>query len=388
MIDQSTRDLSAFLESIDRFFSRLPSGEIQRRDQHHIPPYDFIPQLAELGLIRAGVPEGAGGLGLPWSVFCRLQERVGYHAQSVGSILNRIVSFGIMPLLMFGTETQKAALTPGLLDGKLLIALALSEPGAGSDARAVSTRAERRAEGWCVTGRKTWISDAGQADYLLTLCRMESDGPRRSFVALLVPRGAAGVSMTPIPKVGNNCMPSWDIGLDEVLVSDDLRLGEAGRGFETVTGTLRYSRAGLSAIILGSAQAALELAVNHALEREQFGRGLADFQVIRHRLVDMKIELRKARLMVYELARAIDAKEECDELAAMTKIVATDMFQYMTHHGMQILASAGYASDSPMQRYWRDSRLYTFGEGANEIQREIVARAMGLGTSHFPSSGN
>ena len=387
MTEPFAGELSAFLESIDQFFSRLPFGEIQRRDQEHIPPYDFIPQLAALGLIRAGIPESAGGLGLPWSVFCRLQERIGYHAQSVGSIMNRIVSFGVMPLLMFGTEAQKAELVPRLLDGQLLIALALSEPGAGSDARAVSTRAERCAGGWRVTGRKTWISDAGQADYLLTLCRMASDNPRRSFAALLVPRTAVGVAMTPIPKVGNNCMPSWDIGFDEVLVSDDLRLGEAGRGFETVTGTLRYSRASLSATILGSAQAAFELTLSHARERKQFGRSLADFQVIRHRLVDMKIELRKAKLMVYELARAIDAGEPCDEQAAMTKIVATDMFQYVTHHGMQILASAGYASDSPMQRYWRDSRLYTFGEGANEIQREIVARAMGLATSNSQAAG-
>ena len=203
-------------------------------------------------------------------------------------------------------------------------------------------------------------------------------GSRKSFVALLIPRDAPGVAMTSIAKVGNNCMPSWDIGFDDVVVPEDLRLGEAGRGFETITGTLRYSRISLSAIILGSAQAALDLAVSHAQERVQFGQSIGDFQVIRHRLVDMKVELIKARLMVYELARAVDADEPCEELAAMTKIVATDMFQFITHHGMQIMASAGYASESPMQRYWRDSRLYTFGEGANEIQREIVAREMGL----------
>ena len=172
MTGEFAAEQSAFLDTIDQFFGRLPQGEIQRRDQRHIPPYDFIPQLAELGLIRAPIPEHAGGLGLPWSVFCRLQERVGYHAQSVGSIMNRIISFGIMPLLIFGTETLKARLVPDLLDGRLLIALALSEPGAGSDARAVTTRAERTADGWKVTGRKTWISDAGHADYLLTLCRV------------------------------------------------------------------------------------------------------------------------------------------------------------------------------------------------------------------------
>ena len=372
-------ELTPILDAVDQFFRRLPPGEINRRDHAHQPPYDLVPQLAEMGLIRAAIPESAGGLGLPWSVFCRVQERIGYHAQHVGSILNRYISFGAMPLVIFGTEAQKAKFLPDLLDGKLLISLALSEPGAGSDARAATTRAERTADGWKVTGRKTWISDAGHSDYMMTLCRLvDPTLTRKSFVTLLIPREAPGVSMTIIPKVGNNCMPSWDIGFDDVIVSDDLRLGEVGKGFETITGTLRFSRASLSAGVLGAAQAALELAMTHAQERVQFGQPISEFQVIRHRLVDMKIEIQKAKLLVYELARAVDAGENCESIAAMAKLVATEAFQFVTNHGMQIMASAGYATDSAMQRYWRDSRMYSFGEGANEIQREIVAREMGL----------
>ncbi len=369
----------AILEAVERFCRDIPQSEVIRRDTEHIPPYDYIPHLAALGLTRAAVPERDGGLGLPWSLFCRIQERIGYHAQPVASILNRIVSFGILPLLQFGTDAQKAALLPGLLDGDALIALALSEPGAGSDARAVTTRAERYGQGWRISGRKTWISDADQASHLLTLCRLAGSGPPgEGLAAFLVPRHAAGVSMSLLPKVGNNCMPSYDIGFDDVAVADDDMLGAAGQGFRTITGTLRYSRASLSATLVGSAKAALDLATAHAGEREQFGRPLAGFQVIKHRLVDMRIETRKAELMVRELSRMIDDGEDSDEQAAMTKIVTTEMFQFVTDRGMQILASAGYAAESPMQRYWRDARLYSFGEGANEIQREIVARRMGL----------
>jgi alkylation response protein AidB-like acyl-CoA dehydrogenase len=366
------------LEAVERFCARLSPAEMARRDTEHVPPYDYLPLLGEMGLIRAPFPEAVGGLGLPWSLFCRIQESIGYHAQPIASILNRVVSFGGMPLLQFGTAAQKDRLLPPLLDGTALVALALSEPGAGSDARAVTTRATRVAEGWRVNGRKTWISDAGQADHLLTLCRIAGDRVGDGLVALLVPRAAPGVSMTIIPKVGNNCMPSWDIGFDDVVVPDTDRLGEVGSGFRTITGTLRFSRASLSATIVGSARAALDLAIAHAIERKQFGQSLTGFQVLRHRLVDMKMAVEKARLMVRELARVVDADEPSDELAAMTKIAATEMFQYVTDHGMQILASAGYATDSPMQRYWRDARLYSFGEGANEIQREIIARHMGL----------
>jgi alkylation response protein AidB-like acyl-CoA dehydrogenase len=124
----------AILEAVERFCRDIPQSEVVRRDAEHIPPYDYIPQLAALGLIRAAAPESVGGLGLPWSLFCRIQERIAYHAQPVASILNRIVSFGILPLLQFGTDAHKTALLPRLLDGGALVALALSEPGAGSDA--------------------------------------------------------------------------------------------------------------------------------------------------------------------------------------------------------------------------------------------------------------
>jgi alkylation response protein AidB-like acyl-CoA dehydrogenase len=367
----------AILDAVDAFFRDLDPADLLRRDEQHIPPYDFIPKLADLGLIAATLPEAVGGLALPWSVFCRVQETIAYYAQPVGSILNRLISFGALPILLFGTEAQKAMLLPPLLEGKALTALALSEPGAGSDARALTTRARQVDGGWRIAGRKTWISDADFATHLMTPCRL-ADEEKKVFVTLLVPRHADGVSMTLLPKVGNNCMPSFDIGYDEVFVPDDLRLGEVGKGFETVSGTLKYSRTSLSALLIGSATAVLDIAVKHARERVQFGKSLTEFQVIRHRLVDMRIEIEKARRLVYEFARAVDAGEDVDAFGAMTKIACSEMFQAVTDHGMQILASAGYAADSPMQMHWRNARLYTVGEGANEIQREIIARGMGL----------
>ncbi len=371
-----SQDAAAIADAVERFCrDRLKPEEVRRRDAGHVPPYDLIPALAQMGLIRAPFKSSDGGLDMPWSAFCHVQEQLGRHAYFAGSILNRLVTFGAMPLVKFGSEQQRYALLPQILSGQAMVALALSEPGAGSDARAVATRAIRDGAGWVVSGRKSWISDAGAASHMLTLCRTDGEG---EYTAFLVPRDTPGVAMTEIAKVGNNCMPSFDIGFDGVRISDSARLGAVGSGFDVVTGTLVYSRASMSATVVGCAQAALDLAVEHGRERVQFGRPVAQFQVIRHRLVDMRMEVVKARLLLRELARRIDAGEPAVDMAAMTKIAATEALQFVTDHGMQILASAGYCSESPMQRYWRDARLYSFGEGTNEIQREIVAREMGL----------
>jgi len=365
------------LAEVERFGTDLDPADMLRRDAEHVPPYDFLPQLGELGLIRAALPEEHGGLGLPWALFCRVQETIGYYAQPVGSILNRVISFGALPVILFGSEAQRSALLPDLLDGKLLVALALSEPGAGSDTRALTTRATKVDGGWRIDGRKTWISDAERADYLMTPCRIAGEDKKR-FVTFLVPRATAGIAMTGIPKVGNNCMPSFDIGYDEVFVSDEAVLGEVGRGMEPIHGTLKYSRTSLSALLIGAGRACVDLATMHARERIQFGQPISAFQAVRHKIVDMAVENEKARQIVYAFARAVDAGDDVDALGAMAKITATEMFQFVTDRGMQVLASAGYASDNPMQMHWRNARLYSIGEGANEIQREIIARTMGL----------
>ncbi|RAH98865.1 hypothetical protein DLJ53_24845 [Acuticoccus sediminis] len=369
-------DEQLVLQSVDAFCERhLTPAEVQRRDEAHTPANDLLVPMAEMGLIRAPFPEAVGGIDLPWSSMCKVQERLSYSAYFAGSILNRVLSFGIMPLMAHGTEAQKDALLPGLFDGQRVIALALTEPDVGSDARAVKTRAVRKGDGWVLNGRKTWISDAGGASHLLTLCRTPEEG-ERSLTAFLVPTDAPGIAMTTLPKVGNNCMPSYDIGLDDVPVADEWRLADVGKGFAAVTSALIYSRASQAATNVGLAQSAADLATQYARERHQFGRAIGEFQVIKHRLVDMHTEVMKARLMVRELARRIDMGEEPLEIAAMAKITATEALQFVVNHGMQIMASAGYSMDSAMQRHWRDARLFTFGEGSNEIQREIIAKVL------------
>jgi alkylation response protein AidB-like acyl-CoA dehydrogenase len=296
-----------------------------------------------------------------------------------GSLFSTTMGFGGMSLLTYGSEAQKEELLPRVIRGELRFSLALTEPGAGTDAGALITRARRVDGGWIVNGRKTWISSADVADYLVTACRTEeSSEGTKGISMLLIPRQSDGIHMTELEKVGNNCLTSWDIGFEDVFVPEDGILGEEGNGFRHLMSTLQFSRSGQAANVIGQSQWAVDIAVKHAKEREQFGRPIGKFQAVAHRLADMQTRVDQARFILYHLAWLVDQGGRCRKEAAQAKMVATECLQYVTHHGMQILASAGYAIESDMQRLWRDSRLYTFGEGANEIQRDIIAREMGV----------
>lgn len=376
----TTPTQDAFLEAVDRFAARhLLPDEVRRRDSEHLPPYDLLPAMGEAGFFRIALPEAEGGLGEDWRSLALVQERLAKHAYFAGSILNRVVGFGIASIRGYGSAAQRATLLPRLLQGQLLIALALTEPDAGSDAAAVTTRAERTAAGWRITGRKSWISDARGADFLLVVARTTPGSVGAEGISLLlVPPTAPGIAMTPLPKIGNNCMPSWDIGLDGVEVPEDALLGQEGRGFRHLMSTLHASRASMAATVTGCTEAALETCLNHAQQRVQFGRPIGANQVIRHRLADMRMRVDQSKLVVRHLAWLIATGRPCRREAAQAKVIATECLQYVTHHGMQVMASAGYAAESDMQRFWRDARLYSFGEGANEILRDGIAREMGL----------
>lgn len=375
-----TEDQRRILDSVDRFAARhLPPDEVRRRDREHVPPYDLLPHMGAAGFFALGVPQADGGLGQDWRDVALVQERLGRHGYMAASIFNRVVGFGIMSVLTYGSERQKRALLPGLMAGEFFVALALTEPGAGSDAAAIRTRARRIASGYAISGGKIWISDAQRARFLLVAARTGPEPSGAAGVTLfLVPRDAPGVMLTPLAKVGNNAMPSFEIGLNEVAVGDDAVIGTVDNGFRHLMSTLHYSRASMAATVTGAAQAALDGVIAHAKQREQFGRPIGANQVIAHRLADLQMRVDLSRLMVRHLATLIAKSLPCRREAAQAKIVATETLRDVADQGMQIMASAGYAADSDIQRYWRDSRLYTFGEGGNEILRDSIARELGL----------
>ena len=227
------------LDSVDRFMAgQLPPAETRRRDREQDPPYHLLRSMGDAGFISAPFPEAVGGLGRPWTTVVLMQERMASLGLMAASLFTRTVTFGGMALMSYGSEAQKQALMPALIRGELLFAFALTEPGAGTDAAAIETRAERHDGGWRLNGRKTWISDADRADYIIMPCRTGPRGGGKHGISMfLVPRSSAGLHMSVLPKAGHNCMPSWDVGVDDVLLwtwpsSMQRRAGSSGQRWE------------------------------------------------------------------------------------------------------------------------------------------------------------
>lgn len=375
-----TDDQRQILDSVGRFLDRhLPAEEQVRRDAEHDPPYHLLKVMAQDGFLALPFPSEHGGLGCGWDTVALVQEAMGRNGWMAGSLFNRAVGFGGMSLVTYGTAAQKAQLIPRLIGEGLLFALGLTEPQAGSDAAAVATRARRRGDRWIINGRKTWISDAAEADYIVTVVRT-GEGRSRSegLSILLVPKGTTGISFTPLPKVGNNALPSYEVAFENAEVPVEALMGDEGRGFAHLMSTLHYARSAMAASVTGAAQRAVDLTLAHVTEREQFGRPIGKFQVIQHRLADMQMRVDQSRLAAWHLAWLIREGLPARRHAAQAKVIATEALQYVTQHGMQTFASAGYFAESEMQRLWRDAQLYSFGEGSNEIQRNIIARELGL----------
>ena len=373
-------DQQQLLNAVDRFLDqRLPIEEVRRRDAAHQPPYDLLPDLGAMGILGLVAPSQWGGMGLDWITLSLIQERLAERAYFAGSIVNRVVGFGLMTLLRNGSPGQQTRWIPPLVQGREMMALALTESTAGSDAGALQTRAIPAPGGWLLRGRKIWISDAHQAMALLVPARTHPEHRGSRGVSMfIVPREAQGISMTVIPKVGNHAMPSWDVGFDDVFVPEDALLGQLDQGFAVLGSTLAYSRASLAATCLGSAQSLVKLCIAHVRERRQFGRPLSEFQVLRHRIADMQMRVDQTRWIVRHLAWLIATGQPSAREACQAKVIASETLQALSQDAMQIHASAGYASDSDVQRIWRDARLYTFGEGTNELQRDLIARSLGL----------
>lgn len=375
-----TDDQRAILDSIDRCMARVfPPEMVRDYDLSHRFPTHLLNAYGGLGILGLPFPEEYGGLGCDWQTVVLVQERLGRHAAIAAALYSITVDFGGMSILHAGTEEQKRKHLPAMIEGRAQYALALTEPEAGTDAASLRTRASLSPKGWTLNGRKTWISCADTADYLVVAARtQEGSSGSKGISMILVPRDTPGVHMTVLPKIGNNSMPSFDIAFDDAVVPEDCLLGVRDDGFRVLMATLQYSRSGQAANVIGQSQAVVDMVAAHVKEREQFGAPLAQFQVLRHRLVDMQMRVDQARLLLYRLAALIDAGARARAESAMAKIAASECLQYVTHHGMQMMASTAYAAESDLSRHWRDSRLYTFGEGTNEMLRDLIAREMGL----------
>lgn len=337
--------------------------------------WDALRKMGPMGLLGLNIPEEYGGTGLDAISAAIGIEEVAWGDGGTALTIAAHNGLGCAPITMFGTEEQKNKYLPKAASGEgKLTALALTEPEAGSDLQAIKTRAARDGSNWVINGSKAWITNAGDADYIITLAQTGSEGRMSMFI---VPTDSAGLYVAPPEKkMGLGGTHSNAITYDNVRLTNDHLLGEEGRGLPQTLATLDGGRISIGAISVGIAQAALEEAVSYAKERHTFGKPIAAHQAIQWMLADAATEIHGARLMVYHSAWLKDQGKPFTQSGAMAKLFATEMAERVTRNAIQIHGGYGYSKEYPVERMYRDARLMTIGEGTSEIQRLVIARTL------------
>ncbi|HEU4973054.1 MAG TPA: acyl-CoA dehydrogenase family protein [Gaiellaceae bacterium] len=345
-------------------------------DREHRFPDELIPKLAELGLMGVCVPEEYGGAGADFLSYILVLEELSRGDAGVGVTVAVHTSATTLPLLTFGTDGQRERFVPPLARGEHLGAFALTEPGSGSDAGSLRTSAVPDGDGWVLNGSKQWITNGSRAGTFVLFARTDPTTAGARGVSCFV-LDAEHVRITrEEEKLGLHSSTTSDLVVEDARVDRDRLLHEEGRGFRVAMATLDGGRIGIAAQAIGIAQAAYDVARAYALEREQFGRRIGDFQAIQWKLADMATEIDAARLLTY---RAAWLKQEGRPHAAdgaKAKLFASEMARRQTAEAIQILGGYGYTREFPVERYYRDAKITEIYEGTSEIQRLVIARSI------------
>ncbi|MBR0652348.1 acyl-CoA dehydrogenase [Roseomonas terrae] len=370
---EATREL----QSVALDFAReVLAPNARRWDEERHFPVDEMREAAKLGMAALYVREESGGSGLT-----RLDAAVVFEALATGCpTVAAYLSIHNMVAWMidrFGSDMQRTEHLPSLVTMERIASYALTEPGAGSDAAALRTRAARDNEGYVLNGTKQFISGAGVSDLYLTMVRTGGDGPS-GVSALLVPKETAGLSFGANErKMGWNAQPTRQVIFEDARVAASALLGEEGQGFRFAMAGLDGGRLNIAACSLGGAQAALDIALAYTRERRAFGKAISDFQNTQFRLADMRIELEAARSLLWRACAKLDARApDATAFCAMTKRFVTDTGSRVADDALQLLGGYGYLADYGIEKIVRDLRVHRILEGTNEIMRLIVARGM------------
>ena len=352
----------------------LPNSEAWDRDSHF--PVDIIREAATLGFAGIYVREDVGGSGLTRTDAAIIFEQLSYGDVSTAAFIS-IHNMASWMIDSYGSEDQRQAWLPRLTAMELIASYCLTEPGAGSDAASLKTRAVKDGDDYVISGTKQFISGAGTSDIYVLMARTSDDGAR-GVSAFIVEKDMPGVSFGANErKMGWKSQPTRQVILDEVRVPAANRIGDEGKGFSFAMAGLDGGRLNIAACSLGGAQLALDKATAYARERQQFGKAIAEFQATRFKLADMETELQAARVMLYEAAGRLDAKlPDATRWCAMAKRFVTDTGFKVANDALQIHGGYGYLADYGVERIVRDLRVHQILEGTNEIMRVIVSRDM------------
>jgi alkylation response protein AidB-like acyl-CoA dehydrogenase len=348
-------------------------------DREQRPPREAYEALARHGWFGLIFPVEYGGTSGSAIELAILLEEAGRHFEELAMWLFRTLTYGGYAVMLHGSREQKAALLPKVARGELSFCFGLTEPQSGSDAAALTTKAAAVDGGYLVNGQKVFTSGMDISDYCLLVARTSSGEKKQQGITnFLVDTRLAGIEIRKIETLGQRAIGTTQVFYNDVKVPASAVLGEVDNGWEAVDAYLWYERLCLSAARTGAATAAFEYALDYAKNRQQFGRPIGQFQAISHKLADMKVMLDISRMLVYRFAWSMAPGKATRPDAAVLKLYSGETYKSISDLGMQILGGYGYCMEYPMQRFFRDSRLATIGAGTSEIQRNIIARGLGL----------
>ncbi|MFF7181214.1 acyl-CoA dehydrogenase family protein [Streptomyces sp. NPDC008121] len=353
-----------------------------RVDEHEAAetyPEGLFATLGEAGLLGLAYPEEFGGGGQPYEVYLQVLEELAARWAAV-AVATSVHTLACHPLHSFGTPEQKERWLPAMLEGELVGGYSLSEPQAGSDAAALTCRAERTTDGpggdaYRITGTKAWITHGGKAGFYALFARTAPGS--HGISCFLAPGATDGLTFgKPERKMGLQAVPTTSAHWDGALVDADRRIGEEGQGLQIAFSALDSGRLGIAACATGLAQAALDAAVAYANERTTFGRKIVDHQGLGFLLADMAAAVDSARATYLDAARRRDLGRPFSRQASAAKLVATDAAMKVTTDAVQVLGGYGYTRDFPVERYMREAKIMQIFEGTNQIQRLVISRSL------------
>lgn len=356
-----------------------PPEYAEKCDNEACPPREAYNALAKQGWFGLAIPPEYGGTGGSAIDLAILLEETGRHFEELAMWLFRTLTYGGYAVLQHGSPAQKQEMLPKVARGELSFCFGLTEPNAGSDAAALSTRAKLVDGGYVIDGQKVFTSGMDISDYCLLVTRTSTGQKKQQGITnFLVDTKLPGIEIRKIATLGQRAIGTTQVFYGGVKVPASAVLGEVDRGWEAVDTYLWYERLCLSAARTGAATAAFEYALDYAKNRKQFGRPISDFQAISHKLADMKMMLDVSRTLVYRFAWLMSEGKATRTDAAVLKLYTGETYKSVSDLGLQILGGYGYCMEYPMQRFFRDSRLAVIGAGTSEIQRNIIARGLGL----------
>lgn len=365
----------ALLDTVRRFVAerlRPLEAEVEAADEI---PAAIVREMREMGLFGLSIAEGYGGLGLNMAEECQVAIALGHTTPAFRSTFGTNVGIGSQGLVMAGTPEQKAQWLPKIASGEVVTSFALTEPEAGSDSGSVRTRAVRDGDSYRLSGTKRYITNADKADLFTVMARTGDEAGGRGVSAFLVPRDLPGLSVgEPEKKMGQKGAKVADVNFDDVVVPAANRLGEEGQGFKIAMQVLDRGRLHISAVCVGVAERLIADSVAYAAERRQFGKAIAEHQLIQAMIADSKTEALAARALVLETARKKDRGEDVVMESAAAKYFASEMVGRVADRAVQIFGGAGYIADYGIERLYRDVRLFRIYEGTSQIQQIIIAR--------------